>query len=67
MSTQLTNKNPRPPLADAIGSARKFICVHHNGETYVTYAHSKTEAAEECGERSAYAKPWMVLAYPQNH
>jgi hypothetical protein len=43
---------------------QNFICVHHNGETYVTWAKTKEDAAHECEEKSGYGKPWKVLAYP---
>jgi hypothetical protein len=43
---------------------QKFICVHHNGESYVTWAKDADDAERECAERSQYGKPWKVLAYP---
>jgi hypothetical protein len=51
------------PKASSV--VRKFICVLHNGETYVTYAETKEQAVEECTHRSGYGKPWKVLTYPQ--
>lgn len=43
---------------------QKFICVHHNGETYVTWQKDARDAQKDCVENSRDGKPWKVLAYP---
>lgn len=43
---------------------QKFICVLHNGETYVTWQKDKDAAAIECERRSGHGKAWKILAYP---
>jgi len=48
----------------AVDRLQQFICVHHNGETYVTWAKDKDAARVECAEKSRYGAPWKVLAYP---
>jgi hypothetical protein len=43
---------------------QKFICIHHNGESYVTWQKDADAAHTDCAERSQYGEPWRVLAYP---
>lgn len=43
---------------------QKFICVHHNGESYVTWQKDADDARRNCADKSQYGEPWKVLAYP---
>lgn len=57
---------PSQTRSSIIASERlqKFICVHHNGETYVTWQKDKDAAFRDCEENSREGAPWKVLAYP---
>ena len=47
-----------------VDRVQKFICVHHNGESYVAWAKDAEDAERECAERSQYGTPGRVRAYP---
>ena len=51
-------------VISSVERLQKFICVHHNGETYVTWQKDKDAAYADCEERSREGAPWKVLAYP---
>jgi len=42
---------------------QKYVCIFHNGESYVAWATSKADAAAEAESRGGYGKPWRVLVY----
>lgn len=64
MITEMLPANFDKRTIYAFDRLQKFICVHHNGETYVTWAKDKDAARQDCIERSREGEPWKVLAYP---